>query len=175
MKTRQNPLAAWAAIALLFLATLPMTGCPAQTTLAALTNTLGTAAASIATLEGNTALAAKLQADTAAAATAIQNWKSGTNAQMAVEAINIVIDDLNLICPVGGICGPYGPLIVLALGTAQSIIAILNPTATPNAAKVGPNARVNLGHPAPKTAAEFKAQWNGIAQSDPALASLVLK
>ncbi|MGC2139262.1 MAG: hypothetical protein WA627_15985 [Candidatus Sulfotelmatobacter sp.] len=171
MKTRQ--LAPIAAICLLLVAMLPTTGCAPQATIAALTSTLGNAASSIASLEGNATLAAQLKTDTTAAVAAINNWKSGTPAQNVVQALNIVINDLNLICP--SICGPYEPLIVLALGTVQSIIAIVDPSATPAAAKVGPNARVRLGTPAPKDAKAFVAAWNGICASDPALAHATIQ
>ena len=170
MKTRQ--LAPIAAICLLLTAMLPTTGCAPQATIAALTSTLGTAAASIATLEGNTTLAAQLKTDTAAAVVAIQNWKSGSIGTAVVQALNIVIDDLNLICPPGGLCGPYAPLILLALGTVQSIIAIVDPMAVPTASKVGPNGQVRLGGSVPKNKSQFVSQWNGICQSDPALAGL---
>jgi hypothetical protein len=138
-----------------------------------LTSTLGNAAASIAVIEGNTTLAAQLQTDTAAAVTAIQNWKSGTPAQNVVAALNIVIQDINLICA-NGICGSYEPLIVLALGTVQSIIAIVDPGATPAEAKVGPNARVHLAY-YPVNAKDFKTQWNNIANSNSQLAAVAIK
>jgi hypothetical protein len=109
----------WAAM----LPMLAVSGC--QSNLAALASTLGNAGASIAAIEGNTALATKIQTDTVAAVAAITSWKSGTNAQMALEAIQLVEDDLNLL-PINS---AYEPLILLALGTAASIIAILNPTA----------------------------------------------
>ena len=173
MKALQNKLGALALCSLLLVATLPLTGCPQQTTLAALTNTLGTAAASIAALEGNPTLAAQLQSDTAAAVTAIQNWKPGTPAQDAIQALNIVIDDLSLICPPNGPCGPYAPLVLLALGTAQSIIIILNPTASAFGAK-RQTEKVSLTL-TPKTPSQFRAQWNAICKGNPVLASATLK
>jgi hypothetical protein len=151
---------------------LPSTGCN-QSTISALVSTLGTAAASIATLEGQTALAAKLQTDTAAAAAIIKNWKQGTPAQNAIEAINLVIDDLNLICPAGGVCGPYAPLVLLALGTAESIIQILNPAATVYGTKMTVQ-KTNLGH-YPATAKDFKTQWNNYCGTNASLAPLAIK
>lgn len=159
----------WASMCAVTTAT---TGCN-QGTISALVSTLGTAAASIASLKGNTALAAKLQADTAAAAAAVKNWKQGTPAQNAIQALNLVIDDLDLICPTGGPCGPYAPLIVLALGTAESIIAILNPTSQTYGTRAQVR-KVNLGY-YPSTAKDFKTAWNSICGSDPALASAAIK
>jgi hypothetical protein len=139
----------WAAM----LPMLAVSGC--QSNLAALASTLGNAGASIAAIEGNTALATKIQTDTVAAVAAITSWKSGTNAQMALEAIQLVEDDLNLL-PINS---AYEPLILLALGTAASIIAILNPTAV--SAHMPGQRTVTLSNP-PKTAKAFKAQWNAI-------------
>lgn len=139
-------------VALTLLATLPvLMGCPSQSQVAALTQVLGNDSAQIAALEGNTALAAQLKADTTAAVVAVDNWKKGTSSQMAMEAMNILVSDLNLIPNVG----PYAPLITLAIGTAQSIIALLSP-ATPVAA------RMKLAEPVPQTAKEFTRQWNAI-------------
>lgn len=147
-------------------------GCPSQTTLAALVNELGTSAAAIAQLEGNQQLATQLQKDTAVASTAIQNWKPGTNGQMAVEAINIVIDDLNLICGQAPQCGQYGPLITLALGTAENIITILESQGavqggiTARSAK--PHTTVHLTAP-PQDVKTYKANWNALRASSTTL------
>jgi hypothetical protein len=154
----------------LWIAVLPVatvtTGCN-QNTVAALVNTLGTSAASIASLEGDTALSTKLQTDTAAAVSAVTNWKTGTPAQTAIEAITLVEDDLNLF-PLNT---SYEPLIVLALGTAASIIAILNPGAV--SARISQRRSVSLSNP-PKTSKQYKAQWNAICAQNPALAGAVL-
>lgn len=149
---------------------LALEGCPSQDTLAALVTTLGNSAASIASLEGNTTLSAKLQADTAAAATAIANWKSGSPAQMAIQAINIVEDDLNLF----PIAGEYEPLIVLALSTAASIIELLNPQETRVTVKNEKGRHLQLAQ-APKTVKDYKTQWNNICNSNSKFSSLVIK
>jgi hypothetical protein len=135
-----------------------LAGCPSQSQLAALTQVLGSAAASIATLEGNPTLAVKLTTDTAAAVKAVQNWKPGTPTQDVVQVLNIVMDDLNLFPQVG----PYAPLIVLAIGTVVSIIEILQPAPTGGAVV----SKVHLVN-APKTAKEFKAQWNSLCAAHP--------
>lgn len=146
--------AAQVLIALILLVTLPvLTGCPQQSQIAALTQVLGNDSAQIAAIEGNPQLAAQLKADTAAAVLAVNNWQKGTNAQMAIEAMNIVIGDLQLIPNTG----PYAQLIVLAIGTAQSIIALLQPPSPAAAVSIA-----RLGHPAPTTAKEFQQQWNAI-------------
>jgi len=154
----QSKLGAIALSLLLLVGILPMQGCTNQTTVAALVTTLGNAASAIAALEGNSTLATKLKADTAAASTAVLNWKNGTPAQSVVEALTIVEDDLNLI-PIGS---RYTPLVTLALGTVISIIQILNPGSTPVAAARG-RRTVILAH-APKDSKQFKAQWNATAK-----------
>lgn len=160
---------------------IPLVGCPQQTTLAALTTTLGNAAASIASLEGNPTLAAQLQTDTAAATVAIQNWKQGTPAQNVVQALQIVITDLNLVSQIPG-ASQYAPLIALALSTAISIIQIVDPSAVPAAM-----AKVKLGGAstggvsaeavaaAPKNKKDFLARWNGICASSPSLDKVAIK
>jgi hypothetical protein len=153
----------WAAVLPVAVTT---TGCVPQNTLAALVTTLGNSAASIASLEGNSALATKLQADTAAAASAVANWKSGTPAQIAIEAIQLVEDDLNLF-PIGG---QYEPLIVLALGTALSIIQLLNPNAVSAHLEPQNGRRVQLAQ-APKTAKAYAQQWNAIRSSNSSMSA----
>lgn len=135
---------------------ITMTACPVnKTTLAALVTTLGQAAASVATIQGNPALAAQLQKDVAIAAQQIASWQKGSGAAMAIAAIGIVEADLQLFPQVG----PYLPLIELALGTAQSIIAIIQAqSGTPPAAVTART--VHLAKPAPKNSAEFNKQWN---------------
>jgi TctA family transporter len=151
-------------IAVLILGMLaPLTGCPSQSQVAALTQVLGNDSAQIAALEGNPALAAQLKADTAAAVVAVNNWKKGTNSQMAIEALNIVIADLNLIPNVG----PYAALITFAVGTAQSILALLQP------ASAMTTPRVKLSQPAPQTAKEFQKQWKAIIAANPQLKAAV--
>jgi ABC-type molybdate transport system substrate-binding protein len=124
-------------------------------------------------MENNPTLAAKLKADSAAAAYAIDNWKQGTPSQNAIEALNLVIDDLDLVCPANGPCGSYAPLIALALGTAESIIAILNPTTQTYGTRAQVR-KVNLGY-YPKDAKSFKVAWNGICAGDTGLAGAVIK
>lgn len=163
-KTATQRLGGFALIAVLLVVTLPLAGCPQQSTLAALVTTLGNAAASIASFEGNTALAQKLKIDVAAASQAVLNWKSGTPPQMAIEALTLVEDDLNLF-PVASV---YTPLIDLAIGTTISIIELLNP-ANPTPAVGATNRRaVHLASP-PKSAKQFKAQWNAIVKQHPEL------
>ncbi len=163
MQTRK--LSSLAGVVLILLA-LTATGCPEQNTIASLTDALGNAAANIATLEGNSTLAAKLKTDTAAAVTAVKNWKKGTPAQEAIEALNLVEDDLNLIPGTS----QYAPLITLAIGTVESILALLPP---PSGGALSPHAarpHVQLSQPAPKNKSEFKAQWNSVIASHPNLA-----
>jgi hypothetical protein len=148
-----------------------LTGCPSSSqTIASLVQVLGSSAASIASLEGNTSLAQKLQTDTAAAVVAVTNWKAGTVAQDVIEALNLVEDDLNLF----PVLGAYGPLIDLAIGTIESILALLPQPAAPAAAHVAHRA-VHLNQPAPKTASAYKSQWNAIVASNPKLTAAKIK
>lgn len=146
---------------LLILPVVFLTGCPSQSTLAALTNILGTSAASIVALEGNTGLAAQLKSDTAAAVSAVSGWKTGTPAQNVIQALGIVEDDLNLIPATG----PYVPLIDLAIGTVESIIALLPPPtgASPSFATAHAKRTITLHGPIPSTASQYKTQWNSLA------------
>jgi hypothetical protein len=153
------------------LAMVVTVGCIKQTTLASLVTVLGNATASVAALEGNTTLAAKLKADTATASADVLNWKAGTPATEAIEALNIVEDDLNLF----PITGAYVALIDLGIGTVESIIELL-PAPTTGFAQSSKLTRrvvtpVHIGkwHNPPE---EFKARWNAICATDAALASV---
>lgn len=156
------------ALLCLSLVVLPTVGCVSSTTIAGLAQTLGTAAANIAAIEGNSTLGQKISIDTAAAVVAITNWKAGTSAQDAIEALSIVEDDLNLIPNTS----QYAPLIDLAIGTVQTLLGLLPPS-TVATARVHRN--VTLSHPAPKNAAAFKKQWNGIIAANPNLAPALLR
>ena len=158
------------------LLTLTIAACTSQSTLSSLVTILGNSTASIATIEGNTSLAAQIKSDTTAASAAVLAWKSGTSAAMAIEALNIVEDDLNLIPATG----PYVPLIDLAIGTVESILALLpQPVATATAiatarAKGIQRRTVYIAKP-PKDADHFKSAWNGIVAGNPALAPVTIK
>lgn len=69
---------------------------------------------------------AKYEADAAALLIQLQAWKSGTAAQDVVEAINLVIDDVNLL-PVPS---EYQAVIAVALAGLSSIIALVNQNST---------------------------------------------
>jgi len=150
-----------------------MTACLTNTALSGLVTVLGNATASIAAIEGNTALATQIKTDTAAASAAVLAWKSGTPAQDAIEALNIVEDDLNLI----PMSGAYVALVDLGIGTIESILAML-PASTP--------ASVNAGHPRRSvtpvhvtkwgdSSREFKDRWNKIVATDGSLAPVAIK
>jgi hypothetical protein len=148
---------------------LALTGCVTQNQIAALTQILGTAAASVAQIQGNPDLSAKLTVDTAAAVKAVTEWKSGTNAELAIEALKLVQDDLYLFPQVQ----PYAALVTLAIGTVQSILILLPAQPTGVAT---PSFAINLP-PAPhaKDAKDFKNQWNAIVAQNPALAPAKIK
>ena len=155
MKTR---LTAIAAGCLLALSAVILTGCPSQNTIASLVDVLGNASSSIAALQGNTQLAATLKTDTAAASSAVLNWKKGTPTQNVIQALNLVEADLNLIPGTG----QYAPLIDLAIGTVESIMEIVQPGSASVQGRVGVTHRVYLKSP-PKNADQFKKEWNALA------------
>lgn len=134
-----------------------LTGCPSQQTIADLINTLGEATEQLATLEGNPTLSAKLATDVSAASAAVLNWKKGTTTQMIIEGLNLVEDDINLF----PMAGPYVPLIDLAIGTVEAILAEF-PSTTP-AAVSARRRTVRLSYKAPKTNKDFAKRWNALA------------
>lgn len=153
---RRTFLTTAAAVAVISALPLSLSGC-STTDIAALVQTLGNSASQIAALEGNTSLAAKLLTDTGAAVTAIDSWKSGSVATEVIEALNIVEDDLSLF----PITSQYAPLIDLAIATAESIIALLPASATPNVSATH-HRHVSLGYAPPKTAKDYKKRYNAI-------------
>ena len=165
------------AIAVLLVATILTIGitaaCVSQSTLATLVSVLGNATSSIAAIEGNTALATQIKADTAAASSAVLNWKKGTPAQEAIQALNIVMDDLNLIPATG----PYVALIDLGIGTVVAILELL-----PQPTSALKNSSVHRRQVSAvkitrweNPGKEFKERWNKIVATDGALAPVVIK
>ncbi len=171
--------------ALIAFASLALTtGCDKQQTAAELVSTAGTAVSSLLVFEGNTTTAAKINADFAAASTAISGWKSGSPTQDIAELLNIVEDDLNLI-PIStedqafidlGI-GAVDQLLALFPAPAATTPVTVSPSVTRASYQVStvrhvPHRRVYLAK-TPKTAKEFKAQWNALrAKLKPGLAPL---
>lgn len=131
-----------------------LTGCPQQNQAAALVGIAGVAIASLETIEGHTDAATKIQVDFAAAQTAVLNWKVGTPTQDVAQALQIVMNDINLL-PVSKKDQAY---ILLAGGTVQSVLDLFPESAT------SPHmlANIQLYNP-PKTKAEFIAQWNALS------------
>ena len=154
---------------------LPTFGCNGQKTTAELIGILGSAVVSLETLEGNTALAAKVQTDYQAAETAVTNWKNGTPATDVIEALNLLETDLNLF-PVSA---KDQALIDLAIGTVDAILASLptsSATPSPTAATgtQSPRRPVHLTNP-PKNKGTFKTQWNALIAQQPTLSAAAIK
>ena len=170
--------------------TLPTLGCDQQQTAAELVSTVGTATSSLLQFEGNPFAASQVTASVAVATAAITNWKSGSPTQDIAEALNLVEDDLNLI-PVST---TDKALVDLAIGAVDQLLALfpgktVSPVVVPATAgapsalliayqTIAP-ARPHVAHrkvylaKTPKTAKQFKAQWNAaIVVLKPGLAPL---
>jgi len=159
-------------IAALLILSLGVMGCSAQKDLAALTAAFGAASASVAGIEGNSALAQKITTDTAAAVAAIDSYKPGTPTQDVVQIINIVIADLNLL----PLSGNEGALVALALATAEAVITALEGSGAVSSAAVAHTKAVPAGTSAATTTKAFKKQWNATIDTNPKLSkSLKLK
>ena len=151
-----------------------MTACLTNTALSGLVTVLGNATASIAAIEGNTVLATQIKTDTAAASAAVLAWKSGTPSQEAIEALNIVEDDLNLI----PMSGAYVALVDLGIGTIESILAMLPAsTTTVSVERAHKRRSVTPVHVTKwgDSSREFKDRWNKIVATDATLAPVAIK
>jgi hypothetical protein len=134
-----------------------------QNDTAQLVSVLGIASASIAQLEGNATLSTQLKNDTAAAVSAVENWKQGDATQSVEQTLNIVESDLALF----PVTDQFAPLIDLAIGTVENILQIVHPTA-----------KVSIAHTSvsvPKTAKDFKKSWNEIVSQHPELSAAKIK
>jgi hypothetical protein len=152
-------------------ATALLTGCETQETIASLTNTLGNAAVQIATIEGNTALATQLKADTAAAVAAITGWKDGGVVIDVIQALNIVEDDLNLF----PVTDQFAPLIDLAIVTIESILALLPQSMTASEHGKRAHRTVKVSYKVPHKTKDFKSKWNQIVSDNSFDARAILK
>ena len=138
--------------------------CPTQQTIASFVTIMGNAAAAIAAAENNPALATKIQTDSTAAAAAVTNWKAGqTPAQDAIQALNLLQDDLNLIPGTS----QYTPLVVICIGAVESILALIPAPPTPVPAPATAARRSVSLTGAPKNAKQFKSQWNQVLKQHP--------
>lgn len=138
---------------LFLLLALALAGCNQQDTIAALAATLGHSVAMLVTLQGNPDLAAKLQNDTNVAVNAIRAWQPGTSAADAIRLLNIVIQDIQSL----SLPEKYKPFLVLALGTAASILDILHGNPSPETRLTKP----------PSNEKEYKQLWDDIRASNP--------
>lgn len=156
------------------------TSCSSQQNISELVGVLGNAVAAVAAAENNPTLAAKLKVDTQRASTQILNWKNGSPAQDAIEALNLLQDDLDLIPA----ASPYIALVDIGIGAIDAILAQLpqgkpSPASPANSflsAEGAAAATEQVGHqhrhpalakPAPKNAKEFKKQWNALVKAHP--------
>lgn len=166
IKTNKSIIAVILCLALCF----TVTGCPGQNEAAALITIVGQSVASLASIQGiDPATIAKIQADFAAASTAVKNWQAGTPSQDIVAALNILQADINLL-PVNATTKIY---IELAITTIDSIIAIVSPSA----AGTSPSPFITFGsHKTVKTmmtARQYKNAWNAIVDAHPGTAKKI--
>jgi hypothetical protein len=158
---------AFTMLAIIAVPCFTLTGCTPneQKTIATLTGTLTQAVTNVAQLEGNAALAAQLQRDGSAAQAAIAGWQNGSAVDDVIEALGILQDDLNLI----PYANQYAPLIDLGIGTIQTLLSLIPASSVTPSVQAKLTAHrsrtVFLGHPAPKTNAEFVKEWNASATS----------
>lgn len=157
--------------------TLVTTGCPAQQTASALIKIVGSAVGSVVAIEGNTAAAQKIQADSKLAGDIVAAWVPGTPSQQALEALNLLAQDLTLIAPISP---TVQALLDLASVTLQEVIQIVesqqgpNPPPQPLTAHAQVHKNVTGQTPA-KDKAEFKKKWNAIIANDSSLVSAKIK
>lgn len=142
----------------------PSIGC-GQSEIAALVGTVGNAVAQLATVLGNTILAAQLQQYTTAAVTAVNAWKQGTPAQGVIAALDILAQNIALIPATPQIQG----LILLATSTIEAILASL-PISTPATARARTLTASAPVAPA-KDKRSFEKAWNDQIAAQPALAA----
>ena len=158
------------------------TGCQnQQQTAASLVSTLGTEVANLGAIEGKSPeLVAKIKADTAAAASQIAGFQSGSASQDVIAALALVEDDLNLF----PIDAQDQALVDLGIATVQSIIAVLPVTLGPGSPGVSAHAmarRALVAHRLPvnsvpaTSAKDFKAKWDALLATKPALAAATAK
>lgn len=173
MKTRSKFLASIGCIAAtLIIAAL--IGCTAQQTAAELITTVGGAVASLEAIEGNTAIVAQIQKDTAVAAQAVENWKSGTPSQDIVAVLNTVRDDLYLV-PVSTV---DQALVDIAISAIEEIIVQVGGTPAATTAAAQPMSRSPRIVPAAtkiKSSKDFKGAWNKLIAQQPKLAAASIK
>lgn len=141
-------------------------GCPRQDQISQLLDVLGTNAANVAKLIGNTALAQQITTYSSMAVSAVKDWKNGSPVDQAIQALSALEPVLNVIPATS----PYAPLIDICIATVQSILAMLPPPTHPSTQMTVVHARVvHLGHPIPQNAKEFRKQWNDVIRQHPEL------
>jgi hypothetical protein len=142
-----------------------------QNTIAAYAQIIGNAGATLASTLGNTALAAKLQTDTADFVTAVKAWKQGTPCQNIQQLATVLLADFNDITATFGTTVPPNikALIDLAVVTLLALLPLM-PGCAPPAGLKAPS-----GVSPAKDAKEFKARWNAIAAQSPQTAGAVIK
>jgi hypothetical protein len=148
-------------------------GCPSQQSLGSFLTTLGDAAIQIANIEGDSTLALKLQTDTTAAVNAVNNWKKGTDDATVIEALNLVMDDLDIF-PIQSNDKALLDVAILA------VEGIVNSLPAPVAKVIASHRAATSTRPVPTgkqitSESEFKRAWNFQVRANDKPASLLLK
>ena len=149
-------------------------GCLTQDTLAALASTLGGAAASVASMLGESALATEITTYAAQVAAAIAAWTAGTPAQNISAAITLLEGALES-PELSGL--PYVGLIDIALSAIQGILAWVTKKSPALAATLKTKTIRVLSYTGkpPQDARTFKSVWNAQAALDSRTVALEIK
>lgn len=158
MKSAGKMLAGFGMVALLGGTTALLTGCPSQSIDALLATTAGAAFSGYLDSQGNTAGAAKATQLFGILSDDVRNLQPGSNSSLAQQA---AIDLTNFLTALDPGSAPVAE-IDIALQTVVGIMSDFG-TAPPVAATATLQAHAKrVAVPTPKTAAQFKAQWNAI-------------
>jgi hypothetical protein len=167
----QSKLGAWAMIALLFLAIVPVTGCAVTAAeIQADGAAVGKAMLSVAEIEESTnpALAQNLTLAANSLIAATANWQTGSSTAIINNALNVAEVALAAIPQTAAIA----PLIPIAEAALDILVANINPNAVSTTHLTAryslPSIHHRLGR-SPK--GDFISAWNGVVNAHPKLAS----
>lgn len=151
-------------------ACLMLTGCPSQNVDAAIATTVGVGVSEYLTAKGDTTRANEASKLFGILATDIRTLKPGTNSQLAQQAGRDVVNFLTAAEP--------GNQTIAQIDVAlNAVLGIITDLGAPEPAGITPaiHARAVQSSPAPRTVAEFKAQFNAAIAQNPVAGEKPLK